>query len=266
VAGSTSGGWPGDSAGTAFEESCQQGGGSGSVSELSTNHASDVGPAAHRAPRDRALTHPLIELVDPDVFTLTFAADCMSHGCRCRDEGDRRRDDACCQHGADVLIPEKAAILRRAAEIASVMDAGWRDPARWFDERDPELDPRVPDGIILRTGLVDLDDDTSGCVFLEHSGARGCGLHRAALSHGFDPAEIKPIVCRLYPLSLDGGRLGLSPDFDRYSCAGDSGPTVYRLMRGVLGATFGAPLLRELDRVESDVVKRKLRVVRANAT
>jgi len=189
----------------------------------------------------------------------------MTHACRCRDEGDRRRDDACCQHGADVLIPEKAAILRRTAEIASVMDPAWRDPAAWFDERDPELDPRVPEGLILRTRPLDLDDDSSGCVFLEHTGARGCGLHRAALVHGFDPAEIKPIVCRLYPLSLDGRRLGLSPDFDRYSCAGDAGPTVYRLMRDVLGASFGAPLLRELDRVESDVVKRKLRVVRAHA-
>jgi hypothetical protein len=37
-------------------------------------------------------------------------------------------------------------------------------------------------------------------------------------------------------------------------------------MRGVLGAMFGAPLLRELDRVESDVLKRTLRVVQAQAT
>ncbi len=212
------------------------------------------------------MKHPRIGLVDGDIFTLTFASDCMTHSCRCRDEGDSQRDDACCQHGADVLVPEKAAILRRAGEIASVLRPQWRQPATWFDERAPELDPQAPDGIILRTGLVDLEDESSGCVFLQHTGARGCGLHRAALVHGFDPAEIKPAVCRLYPLSYDGHRLGLSPDFDRYSCAAFDGPSVYRLMRGALGEMFGAPLVRELDRVESNVVKRKLRVVVAQAT
>ena len=183
----------------------------------------------------------------------------MTHGCRCRDEGDRRRDDACCQHGADVLIPEKAAILRRTTEIASVMDPAWRDPVEWFDERDPELDPRVPEGIILRTRPLDLDDDSSGCVFLEHTGARGCGLHRAALVHGFDPAEIKPSVCRLYPLSLDEGRLGLSDDFDRYSCANAGSTSLYTVMRPVLAEIFGDPLTRALDEINSRVRIRRLR-------
>ena len=35
--------------------------------------------------------------------------DCMSHGCRCQDDHGRVKLDACCQHGADVLLPEKAA-------------------------------------------------------------------------------------------------------------------------------------------------------------
>lgn len=214
-----------------------------------------------RARADRRVQHARVGMVQTDIFTVTFAADCMTHGCRCRDEGDVQRDDACCQHGADVLIPEKAAILRRSAEVASVMKASWRDPARWFDERDPEEDPKAPGGILLRTGTTDLDDDASGCVFLEHTGGRGCGLHRAALSHGFDPAEIKPLVCRLYPLSYDGRRLGLSPDFWRYSCASDNGPTVYRLMRGVVGAIFGDALVGELDRVEADLASRRLRLL-----
>jgi hypothetical protein len=216
------------------------------------------------APIERQVNHPLIALVDVDIFTVTFAPDCMSHSCRCRDEGDAQRNDACCQHGADVLVPEKAAILRRAAEVASVMTAEWQRPSAWFDERSPELDPDAPEGIILRTGIVDLDDESSGCVFLEHTGPRGCGLHRAAVVHGFDPAEIKPTVCRLYPLSHLERRLGLSPDFDRYSCANDEGPTVYRLMREVVGATFGAGLVEELDRVESEILKRRLRVLRSS--
>jgi hypothetical protein len=151
--------------------------------------------------------------------------------------------------------------LRRAAEVASVLPAKWQDRATWFDERDPEEDPDAPGGIILRTGTTDLEDESSGCVFLEHTGARGCGLHRAALVHGFHPDEIKPSVCRLYPVSHLAGRLSLSPDFDRYSCANDEGPTVYRLMRDAIRAVFGDALIEELDRVESEVVKRRLRVL-----
>ena len=188
--------------------------------------------------------------------------DCMKHRCRCRDENDTRRNDACCQHGADVLVTEKAAILNRAAEIASIMSADWQDPATWFDERAPEPDPSAPDGIVLRTGTSDPDDESAGCVFLEHTGARGCGLHRAALVHGFDPDEIKPSVCRLYPLTHDERRLGFSPDFDRYSCANGGGPRVYRLMRETLRAAFGSELIAELDRVESLVAKLSLPVLR----
>jgi Fe-S-cluster containining protein len=216
------------------------------------------------SPRKRAhaVDHPLITLVDAEIFTVTFAPDCMTHRCRCLDESGAQRNDACCQHGADVLVPEKAAILRRAAEIASVMDADRRDPAHWFDESDPAPDPSAPDGIVLRTATSDPDDESAGCVFLEHTGARGCGLHQAALVHGFDPAEIKPSVCRLYPLTHDERRLHLSPDFDRYSCANDQGPRVYRLMRESLREIFGAELIAELDRVESEVTRRTLNVLR----
>jgi Fe-S-cluster containining protein len=214
----------------------------------------------------REVSHPKIKHVDPDIFAVTFAPDCMTHACQCRDEDDRQENDACCQHGADVLIPEKEAILRRTTEIASVLIDDRKDPAGWFDERDPELDPNAPFGIILRTAITDLDDDASRCVFLLHTGERGCGLHRAALVHGFDPAEIKPVVCRLYPLSWEGPNLGLSPDFDRYSCAGHEGPTVYRLMRGELAIAFGPELVAELDRIEAEIVKRRLPVLMRQST
>ena len=69
-------------------------------------------------------------------------------------------------------------------------------------------------------------------------------------------------MCRLYPLSYHAGRLGFSPDFQRYSCADSAGPRVYRLMREVLRAMYGAELIAELDRVEAVVAKRSLRVLR----
>lgn len=206
------------------------------------------------------LNHPAFVSVDAEIFTKTFTPDCMAHACICREENDRPRNDACCRFGADVLLPEKAAILRRASEVAAVLKEPRRDPAGWFDEEDPEPDPDAPGGILLRTATQVPGVETSGCVFLDHTGHRGCGLHRAALQFGFDPAEIKPAVCRLYPLSASRRRLRLSPDFDWYSCAGDAGPSVYQLMRGELAALYGEDLVTELDRLEREHLRRRLRV------
>src|SRR5579872_1766302 len=97
------------------------------------------------------MNHPAFVSVDAEIFTQTFAPDCMAHACVCREENDRQRNDACCRFGADVLIPEKAAILRRVREVSAVLTERRRDPAGWFDEEDPEADPDAPGGILLRT-------------------------------------------------------------------------------------------------------------------
>jgi len=208
-----------------------------------------------------AVNHPVIQRVEGDIFRFTFAADCIQHQCRCRADDDRPRLDACCQYGADVLLDEMNAILRRADEIAPTLKPGRRDPSRWFDMRDPQSDPDVPGGVLVRTATADRDDESSGCVFLQHTGARGCGLHRAALAKGWDPIAIKPKVCSLYPLTWHNRTLRLSPDFPSYSCAHDGGPTVYRLMRATIAAIFGAALVEELDGLESKVARRSLRVI-----
>jgi Fe-S-cluster containining protein len=203
--------------------------------------------------------HPRVRSVDGDIFRLSFVTDCFQHRCLCRDDGDRPRPDACCQHGSDVLLPEKAAILRRATEIASVLKPQWRDPETWFDEREPGTTDEPPFEPIIRTRTTELDVEDSGCVFLENTGTRGCGLHLAAIRHGFDPSEIKPSVCRLYPLSLDEGRLGLSDDFDRYSCANSGSTSLYTVMRPVLAEIFGDGLTRALDEINGRVRVRRLR-------
>jgi hypothetical protein len=153
---------------------------------------------------------------------------------------------------------ERDAILRRTREVASVMPGELKQTARWFDEREPEADVDAPSGTIVRTATLDLEDEASGCVFLHHGGGRGCALHRAAVEHGFDPAEIKPLVCRLYPISWGEQTIGLSDDFARYDCATAAGPTVYRLMRSALLAVFGVDLVRQLDRLERQILPRKL--------
>jgi Fe-S-cluster containining protein len=204
-------------------------------------------------------TRGRIRWVYRDIFVVTFAPDCMTHACRCRDEGDRQLDDACCQHGCDVDLYEKAAILARQAEIAPVLHARFKDPSTWFDESDPEHDEQAyPSGTAVRSGRAG-PGEADGCVFLQHDG-RGCALHRAALEHGFAPEEIKPAVCRLYPLAIDGDYgLGLADDFARYSCASyPGGPTVYRLMRGTLADLFGKSLVRRLDQIERSYLGRRL--------
>ncbi|HTB61812.1 MAG TPA: hypothetical protein VLC06_28325 [Polyangia bacterium] len=213
---------------------------------------------------DNALVvdHPRVRLVDREIFILRFVTDCMQHGCLCRDEKDLARADACCQHGADVLRDEKSAILRRASEISSVLKPEWKKPETWFDERDPEVISEEPFVDVVRTGTTDLDVDNSGCIFLNHEGDRGCGLHAAALKHGFDPAEIKPSVCRLYPLSLDEGRLGLSPDFDRYSCANSGTSNIYGVLRGAIGEMFGDDLVGILDGLNARFRVRRLKSLR----
>lgn len=213
-------------------------------------------------PRLVELTQPSgrVLRVEEEIFVVHFAADCMTHACRCRDEGDRPLADACCQHGCDVDLFEKDAILSHQAEVAAVLAPEFRDPTRWFDESDPYTDSDYPSGTAVRSAVAGATD-SSGCVFLQHD-RRGCALHRAALANGFAPEEIKPAVCRLYPLSFGGGLLGLSDDFPRYSCAGDgSGPTVYRLMRHTLSDLFGGEVVRQLDTVERRIVGRRLRLV-----
>src|SRR5687767_14433810 len=105
-------------------------------------------------PATYTLDHPVVRIVDPEIFRVTFTPDCMVHACRCEDEGGQVRLDACCQHGADVNLFEREAILARAPEVARVLDPRFRDTARWFDDAAPEEDPDVPSGVLIRTGVA----------------------------------------------------------------------------------------------------------------
>ena len=93
------------------------------------------------------LPHPVVQRVDRDLFLVRFAGDCMSFQCRCLDEGGQVKLDACCQHGCDVNLHERDAILGRAREVASVLRPEFKDPARWFDDSAPEEDPDAPSGV-----------------------------------------------------------------------------------------------------------------------
>jgi Fe-S-cluster containining protein len=193
-----------------------------------------------------AIDHPRFTRAERAIFTRRIVADCMTHACRDRDP-DRARLDACCQHGADVDLGERDAILRHAEPIGALLTPTARS-APWFTQR-AERDDDFPSGKVVRTRKLG-----SGCVFLDHD-ARGCAIHRAAVESGWDFRGVKPHVCRLFPLSYGDGAILLSDDYPDYSCAYEPGaPTVYRHGRDTLADVFGRSLVTALDAAERTVL------------
>lgn len=192
-----------------------------------------------------AIDHPRFRRVERAIFTRRIVADCMTHACRDRDP-DRARLDACCQHGADVDLAERDAILAHADELKALLVPAARD-APWFTVR-AERDDDFPSGKIVRTRKLG-----AGCVFLAHD-ARGCAIHRASIEGGWDFRGVKPHVCRLFPLSYCEDEILISDDYVDYTCAHADGPNLYRFAREALGAAFGPELLVAMDAAEARVL------------
>jgi Fe-S-cluster containining protein len=200
------------------------------------------------------LDHPVFVKAELEVFTRRVVADCMSHHCTMHETGTLKLD-ACCQYGCDVDLFERDAIVARAETIRPVLRAEARD-LPWFDEREPEHDPDVPSGTVVRTATLG-----DGCIFLAHD-RRGCAIHRASIEQGWDFRGTKPAVCRLFPLTYGDGAIFVSDDYPDYSCAyDDSAPTLYRVTRDALADLFGAALVAAMDAAETRVLARQLPLV-----
>jgi Fe-S-cluster containining protein len=192
---------------------------------------------------------PVLDHLDPAIFRLTYFAECMS--CTfCH--------DACCQYGADIEMPRVAALERYQAELEQYVGAGRES---WFRD-DPEdvgilVEAEYPGGAYTRTQFQHLPpgripDTDFACVFLDVApGGRGCLIHRFALERGIDVHEIKPLVCLLFPLSFDSGKLKPAYEFevDDLICQGP-GPSLYQAAREDVRWYFGSELVAELDRLE----------------
>jgi Fe-S-cluster containining protein len=201
------------------------------------------------------LDHPRFAKAEIDVFTRRVVADCMTHRCAMHETGSEKLD-ACCQYGCDVDLFERDAILARAAQIRPVLRAEVRE-LPWFDESEPEHDPDVPSGTVVRTSVFE-----NRCMFLAHD-RRGCAIHRASLEQGWDLRDVKPSICRLFPLSYGDGMILVSDDYPDYSCAYEpDAPTLYRVARDVLGELFGAPLVEAMDAAEARLFARRLPLAR----
>lgn len=196
--------------------------------------------------------HPRFRRAQRAIFFRRVVADCMQHACvMVADEGvalarPRPQLEACCQYGADVDLTERDAIFAHAEQLRSLLTPGARD-APWFTTEVQE-DPDYPSGRHVRTATYE-----GGCVFLSHD-RRGCAIHRAALEGGWDFHQVKPHICRLFPLSYEDDAFVLSDDFVDYDCADRPGaPSVYRVARDTIAAVFGPALVLALDAAEAAV-------------
>jgi Fe-S-cluster containining protein len=158
--------------------------------------------------------------------------------------------EACCQYGADIDLVERDNVLRHADQIRALLTPAARD-APWFTT-EIQIDPDYRSGQHVRTATFTRADGVTGCVFLAHD-RRGCAIHRAALEGEWDFHEVKPHICRLFPMSYEGDAICISDDYEDYDCADAPGaPTLYRVARDTLAAVFGPELVAALDRAERD--------------
>ncbi len=193
---------------------------------------------------------PVIDRVDPRIFTLTYFGPCMD--CTfCH--------DACCQYGADTELPRLAELEKIRPDLEAYLGV---PRSEWFRE-DPDdfgvLDEdEYPGGKYTRTRVVDLPPgrsahNESACVFLDPVG-RGCRIHRFALERGIDVHTIKPMVCLLFPVSFNHGELCPAYEFDldgELVCEGYGEP-LYKMARPDILWYFGPDFVAELDAMAAD--------------
>lgn len=189
---------------------------------------------------------PVLDRVDPAIFTLRYHADCMN--CTyCH--------DSCCQYGADIETPRVRALEGIAADFEAYLGVPRAD---WFRDDPDDVgfleEPDYPGGEYTRTAVVDLPPGRSphnaeACVFLDPAG-RGCRIHRYAIERHLDVHDIKPMVCLFFPLSHGGGELKPAYEFDiRDLVCENDGPTLYASTRDEVAYYFGPELVAELDRL-----------------
>jgi Fe-S-cluster containining protein len=192
---------------------------------------------------------PVIDRVDPAIFTTTYYRHCMD----CATCGD-----SCCQYGADIEINRVEAIKALAGELEQYLgvERDW-----WFRTEPDDVgiveDADYPGGRHTRTGVQELPAGRSAhnadaCVFLAPD-RRGCRLHAFALDRGIEVHAIKPMVCILFPIYFTQGLLHPAIEFELNDlvCAGP-GDSIYRGARDDLRVYFGDAFVAELDAIETE--------------
>jgi hypothetical protein len=172
---------------------------------------------------------PVLNAVDPAIFTLRYFTHCMACGfCK----------DACCDHGVDIDVGNAARLKALPQDFHDLIGA---PVAAWFTGEAAQ-DEEFPDGAYVRTATRH-----GTCVFRK-ADARGCAIHAYCLEKGLDYHRFKPMVSTLFPLTFEKGVLTASSEAKDGSliCAGE-GLSLYQGARGELAYYFGPALISELD-------------------
>jgi Fe-S-cluster containining protein len=175
--------------------------------------------------------------VDPSLLERRFAAGCAT----------RRCDGSCCFGGVSLDVIERDRVLAHADLVRRVMTRGQdTDPAHWFQPQE-RVDPDFPSGRATHTGV-----GAKGCVFLD--GNRRCSLQKASLAAG-NGLDLKPFLCRWFPIMVSGGILLVDDDADdlgRTQCCGAKagGPlTIFEVCATELEHALGADGVVSLRRL-----------------
>jgi hypothetical protein len=172
---------------------------------------------------------PVIDRIDPRLFTLRYFAACMDCSF-CADQ--------CCSYGVDIDTANIDALRGLGADFAAFVGVPQSD---WFTA-ERSADAEFPSGTYGRTQTRD-----GKCVFADRGG-RGCRIHAWCLQQGLDYHRYKPLVSTLFPVTFEFGALVPSPETldGTLACAG-SGPTLYQGARDELVYYFGEAFVAELD-------------------
>ncbi|MBI2854239.1 MAG: hypothetical protein HYX87_04875 [Chloroflexi bacterium] len=173
--------------------------------------------------------------VDEAVFSSRYHSSCQAFS-KC--------DDACCNYGCQVDLTERDRILRYAT---ATLERQIANPSSGWFKAELVQDSDFPSGWYTRVLTYG-----GKCVFHDPAG-RGCLLENDALERGIDHHLVKPMVCTLFPLTWEGGRLFVSGFSRELPCKGED-TTLFRAFRNEIRFYFGRMFVSELDRLAATSV------------
>jgi len=180
-----------------------------------------------------AMGGPVLNRVDPAIFTLRYFTHCLE----CSFCGD-----ACCDHGVDIDL-ENAARLKALPQ--DFHDRIGVPVSEWFTPT-TVADAEFPGGAHQRSSVRN-----GACVFRNRAG-RGCAIHAYCVERKLDYHDYKPMVSVLFPVTFEQGVLTASGEVaDGSLICARQGPSLYEGARGELEYYFGAGLVAELDQLKA---------------
>jgi Fe-S-cluster containining protein len=166
--------------------------------------------------------------IDENLFTNKYVAHCLDCSfC----------EDVCCNYGCQMDWLEMERVLRYATQLEAELGI---PSSQWFEDT-TVIDADYPSGKMKRTRVY-----KSKCVFYKN-GLRGCTLHRFGLEKGIDIHLLKPMVCCLFPVTWDKGRLLVSNFLDELPCS-NRGISIFEAQKDELRNYLGNDFVTELER------------------